>query len=50
MNYIKCKRNSDNVVRNEIKIVRRAAVCDEISLQKTLNVSVVAANAGRIAE
>jgi len=45
MNYIKCKRNDDNVVRNETKIVRRAATCDEISLQKTSNVSVVATNA-----
>jgi len=50
MNYIKCKRNDDNVVRGETKIVRRAAMCDEISLQKTSNVSVVATDASRIAE
>jgi len=33
---------------SETKIVQRAAMCDEISLQKTLNVSVVAADAEEI--
>jgi len=50
MNDIKYRRNDNNVVKDGKAIVRRAAVCDEISLQKTSNVSVVAAKTSKVAE
>ena len=39
------KRSDDYKVRDRTKSVQRAAMCNEISLQKTLNVSVVATEA-----
>jgi len=45
INVEKC---NDNIVRNKRKIVQRAAKCDEISLQETLKVSVVAADVEEI--
>jgi len=43
--YINVGKININTVLNKRKIVQRAAICDDISLQKTLNVSVVAADA-----
>ena len=39
------KKIDSNIVRNGTKSVQRAAMCDEISLQKTSNVIVVTRNA-----
>ena len=39
------ERIDSNIVKNGTKNVQRAAMCDEISLQKTSNVSVVTTNA-----
>jgi len=50
MNGIKWKRNDNSVVKDGKAVARRAAVCDEISLQETSNVSVIAAKASRVAE
>jgi len=46
--YINVGKININTVLNKRKIVQRAAICDDISLQKMLNVSVVAADAEEI--
>ena len=48
LTYINVGKININNVLNKRKIVQRAAICDDISLQKTLNVSVVAADVGEM--
>ena len=50
LTYINVGKIKINIVLNKRKIVQRAAMCDEISLQKTSKVSVVAADAEEISE